>query len=441
MLTIASGPPSRRQFLRAGGLGVAGVTLPALLRNDARADSAARPKSVIYVVLSGGPSHIDTWDPKPDAPAEFRGPFGTIPTRLPGVRLCELFPLQASILDKAAILNGVRSVENDHYLSEVYTGLPRSAGNRPAFGSVASRLLGTSAHLPAYVSVHEVQANDRFDYERPYYAGSQHAPFRPFGDALNDLRPVRSRDALNDRRAILAGLDRMRREIDAAGQAAALDRFQARALELVTSPQAREAFDLSKEPRRNVDRYGRGKFTHQTVKSIVYDWDVKPFILARRLVEAGVRVVTVQVGSWDHHSGAESDIFLSYRHCLPALDRSVWALVTDLEERGLLDDTLVVVLGEFGRTPKVTYPGPGREHWADAGSAIVFGGGMRVGQVVGRTDARAERSVSGTMTFQNVVGTIYHVLGIDPVTAALPDFSGRPTYLLDQGRPIGELLG
>ena len=440
MLSLASGPPSRRQFLRAGGLGVAGVTLPALLRNDARADvPAGRPKSVIYVVLSGGPSQIDTWDPKPDAPAEFRGPFGTIPTRLPGVRLCEHFPMQAQLLDKAAILNGVRSVENDHYLSEVYTGLPRSAGNRPAFGSVASRLLGTTANLPAYVSLHEVQGFDRFDFERPYYAGSQHAPFRPFGDALNDLRPVKSLAALDDRTALLAGLDRMRRELDATGQAAAMDRFQARALDLVTSPQAREAFDLSKEPKRNIDRYGKGKYTHQTAKSLLYDWDVKPFILARRLVEAGVRVVTVQVGSWDHHSGPQSDIFLSYRYCLPALDRSVWALVTDLDERGLLDDTLVVVLGEFGRTPKIVEPGPGREHWADAGSAIVFGGGMKVGQVVGRTDARAERSVSGTMTFQNVVGTIYHALGIDPSTT-LPDFSGRPTFLLDHGRPITELV-
>jgi uncharacterized protein (DUF1501 family) len=439
VLTLSSGPPSRRQFLRAGGLGVAGVTLPALLRTEANASTPARPKSVIYVVLSGGPSQIDTWDPKPDAPDEYRGPFGTIPTRFPGVRLCEHFPMQAQLLDRATILNGVRSVENDHYLSEVYTGLPRSAGNRPAFGSVASRLLG-AANLPAYVSLHRVEGFDRFDYERPFYAGSQHAPFRPFGDALADLRPARSPAALDDRKTLLAGLDRMRREIDATGQAAALDRFQARALDLITSPQAREAFDLSKEPKRNVERYGRGKYTHQTVKSLLYDWDVKPFVLARRLVEAGVRVVTVQVGSWDHHSGAESDIFLSYRHCLPALDRSVWALVTDLEERGLLDDVLVVVLGEFGRTPKIAQPGPGREHWADAGSAIVFGGGMKVGQVVGRTDARAERSVSGTMTFQNVVGTIYHVLGIN-ANATLPDFSGRPTFLLDHGRPIPELVG
>ncbi|HEX4607351.1 MAG TPA: DUF1501 domain-containing protein, partial [Urbifossiella sp.] len=213
----------------------------------------------------------------------------------------------------------------------------------------------------------------------------------------------------------------------------------ARALDLITSPRAREAFDLSKEPQRTTDRYGRGKYTHQTVKSLLYDWEFKPFILARRLVEAGVRVVTIHSGSWDHHSGAESDIFLSYRHCLPALDRSVWALVTDLEERGMRDDVLVVVLGEFGRTPKIARPGPGREHWADAGSAILFGGGLKTGQVVGRTDARAERSVSGTMTFQNVIGTIYHVLGIDPNTT-LPDFTGRPTFLLDHGRPIAELV-
>ncbi|HEX4607896.1 MAG TPA: DUF1501 domain-containing protein, partial [Urbifossiella sp.] len=225
MLTIASGPPSRRQFLRAGGLGAAGITLPALLRNEARADTApSRPKSVIYIVLSGGPSQIDTWDPKPDAPDEYRGPFGTVATRLPGVRLCEHFPLQARLLDRAAVLNGVRSVENDHFLSEVYTGLPRSAGNRPAFGSVASRLLG-AADLPTYVSLHRGAGADRFEYEKPYYAGSQHAPFRPFGDALDDLQPVKSLDALADRRGLLGGLDRMRRELDATGQAAALDRF------------------------------------------------------------------------------------------------------------------------------------------------------------------------------------------------------------------------
>lgn len=162
-------------------------------------------------------------------------------------------------------------------------------------------------------------------------------------------------------------------------------------------------------------------------------------VLARRLVEAGVRVVTLQVGSWDHHSGANQHIFESYRHVLPVLDQSIVALVQDLEERGLIDDVLVVVLGEFGRTPKLSYPGPGREHWADAGCAVMAGGGLRMGQVIGETDSRAEKSRSGRVTFQNILATIYHVLGIDP-HATLPDFTGRPQYLLDDPTPIRELI-
>jgi hypothetical protein len=434
------GSQNRRQFLRVGGLGVAGVTLAGLLRNEARAESASRQKSVIYVVLDGGPSHIDTWDMKPDAPAEFRGEFRPIATSLPGVQLCEHFPKQAEIMDRLVLLRGVRSVENDHFLSEVYTGLPRTSGNRPAFGSVVSRLAGSDAALPTYVSLNEKGSTDRFEYEKPFYAGSQHAPFRPFGDGLANLAPVKSLDQLQDRKELLATFDTMRREFDATGQAAGLDRYQARAIDLITSPKAREAFDLAREPKRNIERYGKGKFTHQADKTIVYNWDVRPFVLARRLVEAGVRVVTLRVGSWDHHSGAAQHIFESYRYCLPALDRSIYALVTDLAARGLADDVLVVVLGEFGRTPKVSYPGPGREHWADAGCAVMFGGGLPRGLVVGETDSRAERAKSGSMSFQNVVATIYTVLGIDP-RATLPDFDGRPQHLLDEPAPIKELVG
>ena len=437
MLTI--GGNTRREFLRVGGLGAAGVTLAGLLRREARAETPARPKSVIYVVLNGGASHLDTWDPKPDAPAEIRGEFGTIPTSIPGVRFCDQFPLHARMMDRLALLRGVRSVENDHFLSEVYTGLPRTSGNRPAFGSVASRLGGSGADLPAYVSTGE-KATERFDYERPHYAGAQHAPFRPFGEALANLAPVKKVEQLTDRRELLRAFDTLRRDLDATGQAGSLDRYQARALDLITSPRARAAFDLSRESPKTFDRYGKGKYSHQAIATLLYDWDPKPFVLARRLVEAGVRVVTLSVGSWDHHSGAEQHIFKSYRHCLPALDRSIWALVTDLEERGLSDDVLVVVLGEFGRTPKVSYPGPGREHWADAGCVLLAGGGLKMGQVVGETDRRAERSKTGAISFQNVMATIYHVLGIDPETT-LPDFTGRPQYLLDDPQPVRELVG
>jgi len=432
---------SRREFVRVGGLGVAGLSLPGLLQAESLGASLTgrRAKSVIYIVLGGGPSHIDTWDPKPNAPVEYRGEFSTIPTRLPGVRFCELMPRQAEMMDQLALLRGVRSVENDHFLSEVYTGLPRSSGKRPAFGSVVSRLAASRSALPPYVCLDE-EGEERFEFQKPYYAGASHAPYRPFGDALDNLAPVKSLERLADRKTLLEGFNRCQRALDQNGAVAGLDQFQAKALEMVTSPAVRNAFDLSQEPKESFDRYGRGKYTHQAVTSILYDWNPKPFVLARRLVEAGVRVVTLSVGSWDHHSGAEQQIFKSYRYVLPVLDQTIHALVNDLTERGLIDDVLVVVLGEFGRTPKVSYPGPGREHWAEAGCVLMAGGGLKMGQVIGETDSRAERSRSGQITFQNVMATIYHVLGVNP-RATLPDFNGRPQYLLDDPQPVRELLG
>ncbi|MFM8274691.1 MAG: DUF1501 domain-containing protein [Gemmata sp.] len=433
------GQMSRREFVRVGGLGAAGVTLPALLRHEAMAGAAAaRPKSVIYVVLDGGPSHIDMWDPKPDAPAEVKGPFGPVATTLPGVKFTQLLPRQARLMDRLALLRGVQSVENDHFLSEVYSGLPRAAGKRPAFGSVASKLAGGRSLLPPYVSLNR-PTTDQFEFEKPYYAGSDHAPFRPFGNAVDDLAPVRSLDALADRKELLRSFDTLRRDIDRVDSIRGMDQFQARALDIITSTKVRDAFDLSKEPVKNIARYGSGRYPHQTVKDIFYPWDAKPFVLARRLVEAGARVVTLRAGSWDHHSGPQADIFHALKHIVPLMDQSVCALVEDLEARGLSDDVLVVVLGEFGRTPKITQPGPGREHWADAGCAVFYGGGLRMGQVIGETDGRGERARSGRTTFQNVIATIYTVLGIDLQTA-LPDFTGRPTYLLDDNKPIEKLL-
>ena len=439
MFTIR-GTQNRREILKVGTLGLCGVSLADLLRHEASASGLpTRPKSVIYIVLGGGPSHIDTWDLKPQAPVEYRGPFKPIDTTVPGIRICEHFPQQAKIMNRLTLLRGVQSVENDHFLSEVYSGLPRTSGKRPAFGSVVSRLAGSSSSLPPYVSL-DRPTTDQFEFEKPYYAGAQHAPFRPFGDALENLTPVKSFDRFDDRKGLLAAFDTMRREIDTSGQAAGMDRFRAAALDLITSRQAREAFDLSREPKKNIERFGKGKYTHQADKTILYDWDARPFVLARRLVEAGVRVVTLRVGSWDHHSGPAQDIFASYRHCLPALDNSIHALVTDLDARGLLNDVLIVVLGEFGRTPKLAYPGPGREHWAEAGCVLMAGGGIATGLVVGETDSRAERPKSGRITFQNVIATIYNVLGIDPADT-LPDFNGRPQYLLDDNSPVKELIG
>ncbi len=433
----------RREFLRVGALGLGGLTLADLLRLEARGgmNEEGRGKSVIYVVLGGGPSHIDMYDLKPLAPAEYRGPFQPIATRLSGVQICEWMPLQAARMDRLALLRGVRSVENDHFLSEVYTGLPRAAGHRPAFGSVVSRMAGNRSPLPTYVSL-DPPTDARFEFEKPYYAGAGHAPFRPFGDALDDLNPVKSLEKLQDRKHLLTAFDAMRRDLDQGDTLRGLDAFQARALDLITSPKVREAFDLSKEPDRLLAAYGHkaGKYTHQTVKTILYDWDGQRFLLARRLVEAGVRVVTLRLNEWDHHGGPQADIFDSLRRLLPLLDRSLCALCDDLRDRGLDRDVLVVVLGEFGRTPKIEPEGPGRGHWAEAGCVLFFGGGLRMGQVIGETDSRGERAKTGNINFQNIIATIYHVLGIDPATT-LADFNGRPQYLLDDREPIPELVG
>jgi hypothetical protein len=443
VLTISNParPLARRDFLRVGGLGLCGLTLADLLRNEARAETPTRPKSVIYVVLGGGPSHVDTWDLKPDAPAEFRGPFNPIATKLPGVRICEHLPMQAQMMDQLALIRGIRSVENDHFLSEVYSGLPRGAGKRPAFGSVVSKLAGGDSPLPPYVSL-DRPSTDQFEFEKPYYAGSNHGPYRPFGEALEDLQPVKSMDQLRDRKQLLATFDTMRRDLDRTDALAGADKFQVQALDIITSPRVRDAFDLSREPDKVLQTYGHnaGKYPHQTVKNILYPWDARKFVLARRLVEAGVRVVTLRAAEWDHHSSANGDIFFALKCLMPLIDRSTCALVGDLKARGLDQDVLVVVLGEFGRTPKIAQPGPGREHWADAGCAIFAGGGLVMGQVIGETDSRGERSKSGSITFQNLIATIYHVLGID-LSGQLPDFNGRPQNLLDDCTPVRELVG
>lgn len=441
---IRSKVPSRRSFLQAGSFsllsqGIGGLSLVDCLQAEANAQgNSARPKSIIYVVLAGGPSHLDMWDPKPEAPVEYRGPFRPIQTSLSGCELSELMPNQAKLMDQVTLIRGIRSVENDHYLSEVYSGLPRGAGKRPAFGSVFSKLGKTRGPMPPYVSLADYSGDDRFEFEKPHYLGVANAPFKPSGETIQDLTPVGDLGRLGDRRSLLKAFDGIQRQADGIE---GLDRFQAQALDMITSPAVREAFDVTKEPEETLVRYGkgRGKFTHQTVKSIVYNWDPRPFVQARRLVEAGVRIVTVQVGAWDHHSGPEADVFYSLGMIVPALDITLHALFTDLKERGLSEDVLVVVLGEFGRTPKISYPGPGREHWADAGCALFFGGGLKMGQVIGATDSRGELAIHRQTSFQNIMSSIYRYMGID-LDIKIPDFNGRPQHLLEERKPIDELF-
>ena len=433
---------SRRDFLRVGALGLGGLALPDILRLQAETRGRSA-RAVIMVCLAGGPSHLDTYDMKPEAPADYRGEFKPIRTNVPGFDLCEHMPLQAKIADKLALIRTVQFVEPmQHELEEVYTGFPKAA-KRPSFGSVISRFKGGDGRLPSYVSLDYNTGTAA--YESPQYLGAAHRPLQLAGNAgVHNLSlPYgMTRTRMEDRRGLLNAFDNFRREADTRRESRDMDAFTSKAFDIITSPKAREAFDLSREPARVLDRYGRKDDKYIYVgKKVDSPWEGHKFLLARRLVEAGVPVVTLRAGGWDHHgnvvSSAGGTIFISLRSALPLLDRSIYALVTDLHERGLDKEVLVLVWGEFGRTPKISQNG--RDHWPDASFAL-FAGAVRGGQVVGQTDSRGERPRTRAVGAQNVLGTVYHALGIDP-RQQLPDFSGRPRQLLDDGEPIAELVG
>ncbi len=449
MLTISTGnaPASRRDFLRVGALGFCGLTLPDLLRLKAATPQAAsgrtRDKAVIFVYLFGGPSHIDTYDMKPDAPAEYRGEFKPIKTNVPGFDICELLPMQAKIADKLALVRNLAFNPNFHDPVELFSGFrkPTESGRaaRPDFGSVISRIRqGDRRGLPPYVSLDKT-AGDEFR-NGPAYLGPAHKAFIATGklEGLSLPRGV-TIDRLDDRTQLMRQFDHLRRELDnGRGDLAGSDEFTAQALDMITNPKAREAFDISKEPDRVRDKYGPD--------------DATRLLQARRLVEAGVPVVTLTFGSratnaeanckfsWDTHE----DNFKCLRLMLPRLDKAIHALVTDLHDRGLDKDVVVYIGGEMGRTPKVgqsTGNGAkpdGRDHWPRAGFGIFAGGGLQTGQVIGRTDKHASVPVGAPYTPQNTLATLYHHLGIDPVMT-FPDHSGRPVYLLDNRDRITEL--
>jgi hypothetical protein len=423
---------TRRSFLKVGALDVGGLTLADLLRVRARAgEKAPSPnKSAIMVYLNGGPSHMDMYDLKPDAPVEYRGEFKPIRTNVPGMDICELFPLQAKIADQFAIIRNMKFQQEGHTAPELYTGFLKD--NRPSFGSVVSKLrhdAGVRSPLPPYVYL-----GDANHVGHPGFLGKAHEAYIPGPKAANlGLARDMTLDRLGDRRELLRSFDTMRRDLDdARGSVGGMDAFTAQALEMITTNKARDAFDVTKEPEAVRAKYGKGT----------------EYLQARRLVEAGVPVVTLTPqnhnvpskcnGQWDHHD----HIFECLRVVLPQLDQSLYALLTDLHDRGLEKDVVVVVWGEMGRTPRVgTQRGTvgGRDHWPQSGFALMAGGGLQTGQVVGATNPRGETPRGQPYTPQNVLATIYHVLGIDPATT-LPDHQGRPVYLLDDRRKVEELV-
>jgi len=417
MLTFNS--YSRRDVLRVGALGLGGLTLPDLLRLRAQEPKQAAPKSVIMIYLEGGPSHIDMYDLKPDAPIEFRGEFKPIRTNVPGLDISELMPLQAKIADKFSILRGVKfdtGPAQPHSLRQIITGFPIGT-KRPAFGSVVAKLGGPLQGLPPFVSLSQAGGDSLDSREDPAYLGAGYQPFTPGN--LKNLSPRVARDRLEDRQALLQSFDTLRRDLDARGNLTAMDQFTAQALDMIASPRARDAFDLRKEPLPVRERYG----------------PAASLLQARRLVEAGVPIVSlIGPGGWDTHK----DNFATLRKSLPELDHALYALITDLYDRGLDQQVAVVIWGEFGRSPRIDTQA-GRNHHADAGFVLMAGGGLKMGQVVGATDRRAVRSTGVPYTPQNVLATLYHILGIDS-SATLPDHTGRPMYLLDERDLVRELV-
>ncbi len=452
---------TRRNFLTVGSVAYGGLTLPTLLRAETqgllRAETqgiAASPhKSLIHVFLPGGPPHQDMWDLKPDAPAEVRGEFQPIDTNVTGIQIGELFPKLATMMDRLVILRSIVGARGPHYATQCMTGRtgPSSGpGSHPNIGAWVSRIKG-SAHpsVPSNLSLfYRTRHGPWGNPSGAGFLGDAHAPhglvdYVDPGKKVKHADDVRPRpkdlvlqkislEQMQDRRRLLQSFDTWRRAIVDSHQLGARDVFTDRALSILTTSRLMDAFDISREDPKIVERYGSSIPQHLADSAPRMTTN---FLIARRLIEAGARVVSLNFGRWDWHGSN----FVQGRREMPMIDNAVSALLTDLRERGLEQDVTVIVWGEFGRTPKIN-KGAGRDHWPRVNSALLAGGGMRTGQVIGSTDAQAGEVVDRPVTFGEVHATLYHCLGIDPHTP-IRDAQGRPHYPVDLSlNPIPEII-
>ena len=451
----------RRGMLKAGFAGVGGLTLPALLKHRAHATEIGRStsqRSVILLWMAGGPSHIDMWDPKPDRPYENRGPFGVTQTKLPGVLVCEHLPKQAAMLDKFTIIRSVDARHSDHEPNRVFqTGnhaaaprVNRKGYNDPAIGSVVAKHHGANdAGMPPYVAFqrsasHIAGAGDLGRQYNPFLAhnacrlpiydlvGKDTGRFA--GGDLFNLPLGLDANRIHDRKELLSQLDRIRSGLDLHGSMDALDSYSQQAIDLVLGQRARDAFDITREPQRNRDRYGSHLWCQQ-------------LLIARRLIEAGVSFVTLDLsyhtasGTWDTHGDnipPYGGIKKGLGPLLPLFDHMITTLVSDLEERGSLDEVLVIAMGEFGRTPNIGTQGSvdGRNHWPAVMSMCLAGGGYRHGQVIGATERDGGAIAQQPVTPGDLAATIYQHMGV-PLDTTYEDKRGRPHFVVQgNGRPL-----
>jgi hypothetical protein len=443
---------SRRSFLQLGVAGMASVALPQLLhaKEESAKSVSAKNTSVILLWLDGGPSHMDLYDMKPDAPAEYRGIWKPIHTNVPGFDITELFPKQAKIANKFSIVRSLHHDTGDHFAGghrmlttkDMGVSGASTAQKFPGIGAIANRELGArKPGLPGYVAVPYASSIGLSPgYFGGHMLGVQHNPFPTVADPNTPTFKVQNLnlaeglniERLDDRRGLAKHFDAHRRELDSLVESKAIDRFAQEAYEFVSGPAARRAFDIDREDPKLRDRYGRNSFGQSA-------------LLARRLVDAGSTFVTVLYGGWDHHW----DLKKGMETNLPIVDSAVASLFTDLEERGLLETTLVVLCGEFSRTPKMNDGGnggapmsmgtPGRDHWGNSMFCLLGGGGVKGGQIYGATNKLGTEPSSNAVTPCNIHATIYNVLGVDPKLQLL-DPSGRPVSILDDPTPIEELL-
>ena len=419
---------TRRDFLKVGALGMTGLMLPDLLRARAAAAAAGRPTrntSVVWLWLGGGPTHVETFDPKMSAPAEFRSTVGAVPTNVPGIELGGVFPRMARMADKMAFVRSFAHGNSGHgggthWVMTGYDFPPADNGqgqNKPGLGSILARHRGANnpaSGLPTYVRLGGILGDG------PSWLGSAYSPFDTGGNARNNMNLQVTLEHLGERRSLLHSLDTVNRGIDRSGVMQGLDSFETQAFDLLLS-RAREVFDVNREEPRTRDLYGADGLGRQ-------------LLTARRLCEAGVGFVTIHYGGWDMHG----QIAQAMRNLGPRVDHAVSAFVQDVNQRGLQNDILLVITGEFGRTPRVN-GGAGRDHWAPLSTLALAGGGLRMGQVVGESTAKAEVPKTRPISPQDLMATVFHVLGV-PHDLQYNDPTGRPVPMINGGRPIAELV-
>ena len=431
---------SRRDLLRAGTLAIGGLTLPQLLQAEQSAGVRNSRKAVIMIYMCGAPGHQDMYDLKMTAPDEIRGEFRPIPTNVPGIEICEHMPRLAAIMDKCMPLRSVYGSPNGAHDSFIcYTGRTtqnQPAGGWPSMGSVVSKVLGPKNDaVPPFVGLAPDAGHPPYGSPGlPGFLGVAHAAFRPSGPARDDMK-LQGIDTsrLDSRKALLTSIDGLRRDIDASGTLEGMDALTQQAFDILTSTALADALDVSRESQSVRDRYGKGdekRFGDGAPRNLEH------FLMARRLVEAGCRVVTLNFGRWDFHSDNFNGMKKTH---LPQFDQGLSALIEDLHERGMADDVAVIAWGEFGRTPRINKDA-GRDHWPQVGGGLLAGGGFRSGQVIGATDRLGAEIADRPVHFGEVLAALYRHLGIDPDATKLTDLTGRPQYLLDKTVPMPELV-